>query len=164
MSRVKQMTMLGCLRHFVYLKFCIFRMFFFVSYTIRKWPEFREIIRNFYMQIYTKFRGILRNSVTCYTNFLTIQHRRHFLHTAEKLKDADWGWARYDNTSFNSFTAASRVFTTFCILEISYISNVFFVSYTNENILFGSGFEFQFLLFLYSFNTQYSPRFQRHLL
>ncbi len=42
---------------------------FFVSYTIRKWPKFREIIRNFSVQIYTKFRGILRNSVTCYANF-----------------------------------------------------------------------------------------------
>jgi hypothetical protein len=60
---------LGCLRHFVYSKFRIFRMFFFVSYTIRKWPNFREITRNFSMQIYTKFRGISRNSVTCYTNF-----------------------------------------------------------------------------------------------
>ncbi len=43
------------------------------------------------MQIYTKFRGISRNSVTFYTNFSTIQHSRHFLHTAEKLQDADWG-------------------------------------------------------------------------
>ncbi len=42
---------------------------FFVLYTIRKWPKFREIIRNFSLQIYTKFRGISRNSVTCYTNF-----------------------------------------------------------------------------------------------
>jgi hypothetical protein len=41
---------------------------FFVS-AIRKWPKFREIIRHFSMQIYTEFCGILRNSVTCYTNF-----------------------------------------------------------------------------------------------
>jgi hypothetical protein len=60
---------LGCLRHFVYSKFRIYRMFFFVSYTVRKLPKFREIIRNFSMQIYTKFCGILRNFVTCYTNF-----------------------------------------------------------------------------------------------
>ncbi len=39
-----------------------------------------------------------------------IQHRRHFLHTAEKLQDADWGWGRYDNTPLNTypFTAATR--------------------------------------------------------
>jgi hypothetical protein len=102
-------------------------MFFFVSYTIRKWPKFRKKIRNFSMQIplyFEKFCDLL------YQFFLTIQHRRHFLHTAEKLQDSDWGWGRYDNTSFNPypFTAASRVFTTFRILEISYISNVFFVS------------------------------------
>jgi hypothetical protein len=73
---------------------------------------------------------------------------------------------RYDSTPLNPypFTAASRVFTTFRILEISYIWNVFLFRIPFENILFGSGFEFQFLLFLYSFNTQYSPRFQRHLL
>jgi hypothetical protein len=50
----------GCLRHFAFSKFRIFRMFFWVSYVIRKWPQFREIIRNFSchfsMQIYTKFR------------------------------------------------------------------------------------------------------------
>jgi len=34
----------GCLRHFVYSKFRIFRMFFFVSYTIRKYT-FRIRIR-----------------------------------------------------------------------------------------------------------------------
>ncbi len=116
---------------------------FFVSY--RKWPKFREIIRNFSMQIYTKFRAILRNSVTCYTNFLMIQHRRHFLHTAEKLQDADWGWGRYDSTPLNPypFTAASRVFTTFCILEIAYILNVFFVSYTIRKYTFQIGIRFQ---------------------
>ena len=39
-----------------------------------------------------------------------IQHRRHFLRTAEKLQDADWGWGRYDNTPLNlyPFTAATR--------------------------------------------------------
>jgi hypothetical protein len=89
-----------------------------------------------------------------------------YLNASEKLQDAYWGWGRYDNTPLNSypFTAASRVFTTFRILEISYISNVFLFRIPFENILFRSGFKFQFLLFLYSFNTQYSPRFQRHLL
>ena len=52
--------LVGCLRHFAFSKFRIFRMFFWVSYAIRKWPQFREIIRNFSchfsMQIYTKFR------------------------------------------------------------------------------------------------------------
>jgi hypothetical protein len=52
--------LLGCLRHFAYSKFRIFRTFFWVSYAIRKWPQFREIIPNFSchfsMQIYTKFR------------------------------------------------------------------------------------------------------------
>ncbi len=38
---------LGCLRNFVYSKFCIFRMFFPISYTIRKCQQFREINRNF---------------------------------------------------------------------------------------------------------------------
>ncbi len=36
-----------CLQNFVYSKFRIFRMFFFISYTIRKWQQFREINRNF---------------------------------------------------------------------------------------------------------------------
>ncbi len=114
-------------------------MFFLVSFTIRKWPKFRDIIRNFFMQICTKFRGISRNSVTCYTNFLTIQHRRHFLHTA-------------------------RVFTTFVYSKFCIFRMFFLFRIPYENILFGSGFKFQFLLFLYSFNTKYSPRFQRHLL
>jgi hypothetical protein len=38
---------LGCLRNFVSSKFRIFRMFFFISYTIRKWQQFRENNRNF---------------------------------------------------------------------------------------------------------------------
>jgi hypothetical protein len=62
-KNIRNIPYIGCLRHFVYFE-C-----FFVSYTIRKWPKFREIIRNFSMQIYTKFCGILRNSVTCYANF-----------------------------------------------------------------------------------------------
>jgi hypothetical protein len=37
---------LGCLRNFVSSKFRIFRMFFFISYTIRKWQQFRENNRN----------------------------------------------------------------------------------------------------------------------
>ncbi len=44
----------------------------------------------FYANLY-KIPGISRNSVTFYTNFSTIHHRRHSLHTAEKLQDADWG-------------------------------------------------------------------------
>ncbi len=134
--------------------------------------------------------------------FLTIQHRRHFLHTAEKLQGADWGWGRYDSTPLNPypFTAASRVFATFCILEISYISNVFFCFVYHSKIYFSdpdSNFNkylckitiftvfwrlncelcnvlitipfvpflsFCLLLFLYSINTKYRSRFQRHLL
>jgi hypothetical protein len=42
---------------------------FFCFVYIRKWPKFHEILRIFSMQIYTKFCGISRNSVTCYTNF-----------------------------------------------------------------------------------------------
>ncbi len=38
---------LGCLRNFVSSKFRIFRMFFLISYTIRKWQQFRENNRNF---------------------------------------------------------------------------------------------------------------------
>ena len=36
----------GCLRYFVSSKFRIFRMFFYISYTIRKWQQFRENNRN----------------------------------------------------------------------------------------------------------------------
>jgi hypothetical protein len=39
----------------------------------------------FYANLY-KIPGILRNSVTFYTNFSTIHHIRHILHTAEKLR------------------------------------------------------------------------------
>ncbi len=35
-----------CLRNFVSLKFRLFRMFFIISYTIRKWQQFRENNRN----------------------------------------------------------------------------------------------------------------------
>ena len=69
---------LGCLRHFAYSKFRIFRMFFWVSYAIRKWPQFREIIRNFSchfsMQIYTKFwvfREILWLFIPIFQRFIT---------------------------------------------------------------------------------------------
>jgi hypothetical protein len=37
---------LGCLRNFVSSKFRIFRKFFVISYTIRKWQQFRENNRN----------------------------------------------------------------------------------------------------------------------
>jgi hypothetical protein len=37
---------LGCLRNFVSSKFRIFQMVFFISYTIRKWQQFRENNRN----------------------------------------------------------------------------------------------------------------------
>ncbi len=37
---------LGCLRNFVSSKFRIFRMFFIISYTIRKWQQVRENNRN----------------------------------------------------------------------------------------------------------------------
>ncbi len=98
----------GCLRHFVYSKFRTFWMFFFVSYTIRKWPKFRKIRRNFVcksIQDSAVFWDILWLVIQ---NFLLIQHRRHFLHTAEKLQDADCGWRRYDSTPLNPypFTAA----------------------------------------------------------
>jgi hypothetical protein len=95
---------------------------------------------------------------------------------------------------------SSRVFTTFRILEISYISNVFFCFVYHSKIYFSdpdsnfnkylckitifpvfwrlncelcnvlitipfvSFLSFGLLLFLYSINTKYSPRFQRHLL
>ena len=94
----------------------------------------------FYANLH-KIPGISRNSVTFYTNFSTIHHRRHILHTAEKLQDADWGWGRYDNTPLNPYPF-TRVFTTFRILEISYISNIFLFRIPFENILFGSGFKF----------------------
>ena len=112
-------------------------MFFLVSFTIRKWPKFREIIRNFSMQICTKFRGISRNSVTCYTNFFNNSAQATFSTHSQGV---------YDTRNFVYFEC-------FFLFRIPY-----------ENILFGSGFEFQFLLFLYSFNMKYSPRFQRHLL
>ncbi len=69
---------LGCLRHFAFSKFCIFRMFFWVSYAIRKWPQFREIIRNFSchfsMQICKKlrvFREILWLFIPIFQRFIT---------------------------------------------------------------------------------------------
>jgi hypothetical protein len=37
----------GCLRNFVSSKFRIFRIFFLISYTTRKWQQFRENNRNF---------------------------------------------------------------------------------------------------------------------
>jgi hypothetical protein len=39
-------TVLGCLRNFVSSKFRIFRMFFIISYSIRKLQQFRENNRN----------------------------------------------------------------------------------------------------------------------
>jgi hypothetical protein len=128
------LSCLGCLRHFVYSKFRIFRMFFCFVYH----SKMAQILRN-----YTKFLyANLYNSAVFWEIlwlvipiFLTIQHRRHFLHTAEKLQDADWGWGRYDNTPLNPYPF-TRVFTTFRILEISYISNVFLVSYTIRKYTF----------------------------
>ena len=119
---------IGCLRHFVYSKFRIFRMFFLFRIPFENGPNFAKLYEIFLcksIQNSAVFREILWLVIPI---FLTIQHRRHFLHTAEKLQDADWGWGRYDSTPLNPypFTAASRVFTTFRILEISYISNVFF--------------------------------------
>ncbi len=115
-------------------------MFFLVSFTIRKWPNFHEIIRNFSMQICTKFRGISRNSVTCYTNFINNSAQTTFSTHSQGVYDIQ-------------YTRNFVYFECFFLFRIPY-----------ENILFGSGFEFQFFLFLYSFNTKYSPRFQRHLL
>ena len=88
----------------------------------------RNYTKFFYANLYKIPRYFEKFCDLLYQFFLKIQHRRHFLHTAEKLQDADWGWGRYDNTPLNPypFTAANRVFTTFRILEISYISNVFF--------------------------------------
>ncbi len=45
----------------------------------------------FYVNLY-KIPCISRKPVTFYTNFSTIHHRQHILHTGEKLQDADWGW------------------------------------------------------------------------
>jgi hypothetical protein len=70
----------------------------------------------------------------------------------------------------NSVTCYTNFIPTIGVYDISYTPNLvyfecfFLFRIPIENILFGSGFEFQFLLFLYSFNTQYSRRFQRHLL
>ena len=55
----------------------------------------------FYANLY-KIPGISRNSVTFYTNFSTIHHRRHILHTAEKLQYADWGWGGGKTTEYIS--------------------------------------------------------------
>ncbi len=187
---------------FVYSKFCIFRMFFLFRIPFENGPYFAKLYEIFLcksIQNSAVFREILWLVMPI---FLTIQHRRHFLHTAEKLQDADWGLGRYNSTPLNPypFTAASRVFTTFRILEISYISNVFFCFVYHSKIYFSdpdSSFNeylckitifpvfwrlncklcnvlitipfvpflsFCLLLFLYSINTKYSPRFQRHLL
>ncbi len=81
---------LGCLRHFAYSKSVYFECFLgFVCHS-----KMAPISRNytkfclpfFYANLY-KIPGNLRNSVTFYTNFSTIHHRRHILHTAEKLQD-----------------------------------------------------------------------------
>ncbi len=112
---------------------------FFVSYTIRKWPKFREIIRNFSMQIYTKFRSILRNSVTCYTNFFNDSAQTTFSTHSRETSRRWLGWGRYDNTPLNPypFTAASRVFTTFFVYsKFRMFRMFFFVSYTIRKYTF----------------------------
>ncbi len=67
----------------------------------------------FYANLY-KIPGISRNSVTFYTNFLTIHHRQHILHTAEKLQDADWGWGggkTVDAATYRCWVRRKRQFT-----------------------------------------------------
>jgi hypothetical protein len=61
----KAVLQIGYLRHFVNSKFRIFRTFFFVSYTIRKFAKLYEIFLCKSIQLC----GVSRNSVTCYTNF-----------------------------------------------------------------------------------------------
>ncbi len=125
----------GCLRHFVYSKFRIFHCFFLFRIPFENDPNFVKLYKIFLcksIQNSAVFWEILWRVIPI---FLTIQHRRHFLHTAEKLQDADWGWGRYENTPLNPYPF-TRVFTTFRILKISYISNVFFVSYTIRKYTF----------------------------
>ncbi len=68
----------------------------------------RNYTKFFYANLYKIPRYFEKFCDLLYQFFLTIQHRRHFLHTAEKLQDADWRWGRYDNTPLNPypFTAA----------------------------------------------------------
>jgi hypothetical protein len=104
----------GCLRHFVHSKFRIFRMIFFVSYTIRKWPKFREIIRNFSMQIYTKFGGISRNSVTCYTNFFNESAQTTFFTHSRETSRRCLGVGEYDSTTLNPYPFTAAAATPSC--------------------------------------------------
>ena len=127
----------------VFMTFCILEIsyisnVFLFRIPFENGPNFAKLFEIFLcksIQNSAVFREILWLVIPI---FLTIQHRRHFLHTAEKLQDADWGWGRYDSTPLNPypFTAASRVFTTFRILKISYISNVFFCFVYHSKIYF----------------------------
>jgi hypothetical protein len=103
----------------------ISNLFFCFVYHSKMAQISRNYTKFFYANLYKILRYFEKFCDLLYQFFLTIQHRRHFLHTAEKLQDADCGWGRYDNTPLNPYPF-TRVFTTFCILKILYISNVFF--------------------------------------
>jgi hypothetical protein len=77
-------------RNFVY-----FECFFGFRMPFENGPNFAKLYENFPAIFLCKSiqnSGYFEKSVTFYTNFSTIHHRRHILHTAEKLQDADWGW------------------------------------------------------------------------
>ncbi len=139
-------------------------MFFWVSYAIRKWPHFREIIRNFSchfsMQIYTKFwvfPEILWLFIPIFQRFITDD----IFYTQQRNFKTLIGGGGGEVRQYTPQLGCLRhfVYSKFRIFRMFFLFCIPF-----ENILFGSGFKFQFLLFLYSFNTQYSPRFQRQLL
>jgi hypothetical protein len=125
----------------------ISNVFFCFVYHSKMAQISRNYTKFFYANLYKIPRYFEKFCDLLYQFFLKIQQRRHFL-IAEKLQDADWGWGRYDNTPLNPypFTAASRVFTTFRILEILYFE-FFFVSYTIRKYTFHPDSNFIFFCF-----------------
>ncbi len=119
---------------------------FFVSYSIRKWPKFREIIRDFSMQIFTKFCGISRNSVTCYTNFFNDSAQRtfstHSRETSRRWLGGGGGTTVHHPTPTPSLLPVGClrhfVYSKFRIFWMFFLFRIPF-----ENILLGFGFKFQ---------------------
>jgi hypothetical protein len=154
------------------------------------------------MQIYTKFRGILRNSVICYTNFFNDTAQTTFS-TLSRETSRRWLGVGLGTTVHPS-TPTPSLLPVGCLRRFVYLKfrmfRMFFCFVYHSKIYFSdpdSNFNkylckitifpvfwrlncelcnvlitipivpflsFCLLLFLYSINMKYSPRFQRHLL